>query len=110
MSPEQAQGQEIDARSDIFSLGIIFYELLSGVIPFWADTPFSMILKRTQETAPPLVSIDPEIPEELNRVVSRCLEMGKELRYQSVGELLDDLEEGRARKSSCAGVTGFITG
>jgi len=92
MSPEQAKGEPTDARSDIFSLGIIFYELLTGEVPFQADTPYGMIIKRTLEKAPRPISLNPDVPEHMNRVVMRCLETELELRYQSVREILADLE------------------
>ncbi|MGD8330236.1 MAG: tetratricopeptide repeat protein [Acidobacteriota bacterium] len=92
MSPEQAKGEPSDARSDIFSLGIIFYELLTGEVPFQADTPYGMIVKRTLEKAPRPISLNPDIPEHMNRVVMRCLETEPELRYQNVREILADLE------------------
>jgi len=92
MSPEQAKGEPTDPRSDIFSLGIIFYELLTGTVPFEADTPYGMIIKRTLEKAPPPITLDPDIPEHMNRIVVRCLETEPELRYQNVREILQDLE------------------
>jgi len=92
MSPEQAKGEPTDPRSDIFSLGIIFYELLTGALPFEADTPYGMIIKRTLEKAPPPITLDPDIPEHMNRIVVRCLETEPELRYQNVREILQDLE------------------
>lgn len=92
MSPEQAKGEPTDPRSDIFSLGLIFYELLTGELPFLAETPFGTIVKRTQEKAPPPITLNPDIPEHMNRVVVRCLETEPELRYQSVREILQDLE------------------
>src|SRR5438094_3177973 len=100
MSPEQAKGQEADARSDVFTLGIIFYELLTGKTPYRADTVLATLLKRTQERARPPVELDPEIPRYLSDVVVRCLEIDPRLRYQSASEILADLEGQRKPRST----------
>ncbi len=63
MSPEQARGEEIDSRSDLFSLGLIFYELLTGKSPYEASTSFGSLLKRTQEHARPPIELDTSDPE-----------------------------------------------
>ena len=91
MSPEQARGEKVDARSDLFSLGIIFYELLTGRLPFQADTMMATLLKRVQEKAIPPQTLDPGIPDHLNAVVMKCLEADVARRYQAIGEILADL-------------------
>jgi serine/threonine protein kinase/tetratricopeptide (TPR) repeat protein len=91
MSPEQARAEKVDARSDLFSLGIIFYEILTGVLPFRADTMMATLLKRVQEKAPPPNSLDPGIPQRLSDVVMKCLEVEVARRYQSASEMLTDL-------------------
>jgi serine/threonine protein kinase/Tfp pilus assembly protein PilF len=91
MSPEQAQAQELDARSDIFTVGLIFYELLTGHMPFKADSVVASLLKRTQQRAVPVSEIDKNIPGVLSNIVSKCLERDPALRYQSGEELLADL-------------------
>ncbi len=95
MSPEQAKGQEVDARSDLFTVGIIFYELLTGKTPYQADTVLGTLLKRTQERARPAIELDPAIPRYLNDVVARCLEIDPRVRYQKASEILADLEAHR---------------
>src|SRR5437899_1453197 len=75
MSPEQAKGLKVDARSDLFSMGIIFYELLSGILPFKADTAMATMFKRMQERVVPLVQAAPGIPLFLSDIVSKCLEV-----------------------------------
>jgi serine/threonine protein kinase len=91
MSPEQARAAKVDARSDIFSLGIIFYEILTGQLPFKADTMMATLLKRVQEKpAPPSVA-DPSIPQQLSDVVMKCLEVDVARRYQTTAEILADL-------------------
>ena len=83
MSPEQARGEKVDARSDLFSLGIIFYEMLTGRLPFQADTLMATLLKRVQEKAAPPTVLEPAIPPYINRVVMKCLEADVAKRYQS---------------------------
>ncbi len=92
MSPEQALAQNLDQRSDIFSLGLIFYELLTGQTPFRADSALASLIKRTQERVVPVAEFDSSIPQELSQIVGRCLERDVALRYQSAAELLADLE------------------
>ena len=92
MSPEQAKGEEIDSRSDLFSLGLIFYELLTGKSPYEATTSFGSLLKRTQEHARPPIELDHAIPKFMNDIVVRCLEIDPQRRYASAQEILRDLE------------------
>jgi eukaryotic-like serine/threonine-protein kinase len=91
MSPEQAKGEEVGARSDLFTLGIIFYELLTGKTPYHADTAFATMLKRTQERARPPVELEPAIPRDLSNVVMKCLEIAPERRFQSALDILHSL-------------------
>jgi tetratricopeptide (TPR) repeat protein len=99
MSPEQAKGERADARSDIFTVGIILYELLIGKTPYPSDSTIASLLKRTQEAAVPPSTIDSSIPRALNAIVCKCLERDLTSRYQSVDQVLGDLEawqQGRA--------------
>src|SRR5947208_8894015 len=100
MSPEQAKGQEVDARSDLFTLGIIFYELLTGKTPYRADTVLGTLLKRTQERARPPIELDPDLPRYLSDVVMRCLEIDPLVRYQKASEIVADLEAQRKPRST----------
>jgi len=97
MSPEQAQAQSLDARSDIFTVGLIFYELLTGRMPYEADSAVASLLKRSRERAAPVSSHDPAIPRSLSSIVAKCLETEPKLRYQSAGEALADLENWQAK-------------
>ena len=92
MSPEQAKGEKLDARSDLFSVGIIFYELLTGDTPYKAETSMASLYKRTRERVPPPVELVPETPKPLNAIAVRCLEIDKEKRYASAAEILAHLE------------------
>jgi tetratricopeptide (TPR) repeat protein/predicted Ser/Thr protein kinase len=91
MSPEQIDGSEIDARSDIYSLGIIIYELLTGKTPFSGETPWSVAFKHKNDLPHDPRELNPRIPESMSRVILKCLEKQKERRYQSAEELLADL-------------------
>jgi len=92
MSPEQAKGMKVDARSDLFSMGIIFYEMLSGVSPFKADTTMATMFKRTQERAVPLAQAESGVPVFLSDIVSKCLEIEREKRFASAREMAQQLE------------------
>ena len=92
MSPEQAKGVEVDSRSDLFSLGIIFYELLTGQSPYAAATPTASLVKRIQERAVPPAKLDPAIPKLVSDIVVRCLEIDPRHRYASAQEIVRDLE------------------
>ena len=92
MSPEQAKGAKADARSDIFTVGIILYELLTGKSPYAADGAMASLLKRTQEAALPASQVDPAVPRQLSAIVAKCLERDVTKRYQTVDDLLSDLK------------------
>src|SRR5438309_3270480 len=91
MSPEQALGKELDQRSDLFTLGLIFYELLTGKMPYKADSVVASLLKRTQERAAPVSSHDGTIPKALSDIVGKCMDPDVKLRYQTAAEILNDL-------------------
>jgi tetratricopeptide (TPR) repeat protein/tRNA A-37 threonylcarbamoyl transferase component Bud32/TolB-like protein len=92
MSPEQIEGQEVDNRSDIYSLGIILYEMATGRVPFEGDTFLSVALKQKTEQPQNPKELNSQIPDDLNRLILRCLEKSKEKRYQKVEDLLTDLD------------------
>ncbi|MBZ5640452.1 MAG: tetratricopeptide repeat protein, partial [Acidobacteriia bacterium] len=95
MSPEQARGETPDQRSDIYSFGLILYEMLTGKLPFEADNPLSVLMKRTQHDAPSVRVTRKEIPGWLAEVVARALERDTAARYQSMAEVIRDLDRQR---------------
>ncbi len=95
MSPEQARGQKIDSRSDVYSLGVTAYRLLTGVVPFSADTPLAVVLKHLNEQARPISELRPDAPEALTRLVRRMMEKNPNDRPSSIDELSEELRQAR---------------
>ena len=90
-SPEHARGGFTDAKSDLYSLGIVMYEMLTGKVPFDADTPVSIALMHMQETAIPPITLNSTIPNSVNKIVIKAMQKDANLRYQSASEMLKDL-------------------
>jgi Tol biopolymer transport system component len=93
MSPEQAEGKTIDQRSDIFSIGIILYEMTTGRRPFRGDTTASILSSILRDTPTSVTEANPDIPRDLGKIIKRCLAKDPDRRYQSAKDVRNELEE-----------------
>jgi serine/threonine protein kinase len=96
-SPEQVMGKQADVRSDLFSLGVVLYEMATGILPFQGETVPAILDNVLHQRALPASDLNPTIPQELNRVIGKAQEKSPERRYQTAGELRDDLERLKER-------------
>ena len=112
MSPEQCQGREIDTRSDIFSLGIVLYEMLAGETPFKAPSVLELMVKVLNSPVQPIRKLKPElsIPVAVDKVVMKALEKERDVRYQTVQDLLIDLEKAIPEVATSPGMVKPATG
>ena len=110
MSPEQVRAEDLDARTDLFSLGVVLYEMATGTNPFQGDSPgliFDAILNRTPASA---TRLNPGLPPELARIIDKCLEKDRELRYQHASEIRADLQRLKRDRDSGRAVAGTTIG
>ena len=92
-SPEHARGGYTDAKSDLYSLGVVLYEMVTGRVPFDADTPVSVALKHMQEKPVPPIELNPAIPQSLNDLILKAMEKDPNMRYSTATEMIEDLDK-----------------
>jgi serine/threonine protein kinase len=108
LSPEQARGESVDSRSDVYSTGCLLYELLTGRPPFVGDSPVSVAYQHVREQAPPPSTLDPDLPPEIDAIVMKALTKSVEERYQSAAAMRADIERHLAGKPVTAPVVATV--
>jgi len=108
MSPEQAEGKKVDHRSDVFSIGIVLYEMATGKRPFGGETPTAILSSILKDDPPPATEINPSLPPLLARIIRRCLAKELDRRFQTAKDLRNELEELSQDVDSGAAIVGAV--
>lgn len=99
MSPEQGQGEAIDHRADLYSLGATFYHMVTGFTPYEAQNPVSLIIKHVKDPIPDIRAVNPQVPDAIRKIIETCLEKSPDRRYQEYEDLIEDLEAFKAGRA-----------
>jgi eukaryotic-like serine/threonine-protein kinase len=102
MSPEQVQGKQLDPRSDVYSMGVLIYEMLAGKRPFESSSLTGVLTAHITEKPKPPIDVRPEIGRDINAIVMKCLEKDPKARYANAGELLHDLDSLKMPQAAAA--------